>query len=627
VVYPAGVLFANNSLPYSLNGPGKISGSTGLTNAGTAGVVVTANNDNTGPTLLASAGTLQLGDGGTLGSLGSGDVQATAEGAILAYNRSDSLTLPNRVYGSSATQPLVRVNSGTLTLTGTLDNAWAGAEVNSGTLVLAKSSSASVHAVGGTNGLVVNAGGTAQLGGTGGDQIVNARSITLVGGAFDLNGQTETANGLTGYGRITNSGAAASLNLTSLTVTGGTLELQGGAIKPQGGTGQGVLDGATLRITGGSVETPGYLRVNGYLDVSGGSISSALEILSGFGGAGATNTVANGGVISAWQYRPADASDSTTYVLTNGTLVSAEIAENGSGSPGVSAVYLNGGTIARGTLADRVNTNWIHNLDGFFVQQGGGAIDVGTKNMSINIALQHDPALAVADGGLTKLGVGALLLNGTNTYTGPTVVAAGTLGGSGVIQGPVVVRTNAVLAPGALIGTLSIQNALTLDSGSTTLVEINATNGVSDLIQGVTAASFNGTLAVTNVAGAANPPALGQSFQLFSAPATVTGNFASITPALPTGLAWNFNPTNGVLSVVQGYATYPTNITAAVSGSTLTISWPATHAGWLLQAQTNTLGVGLSGNWTTVPGSGSTTSMPFPMDANNGTVFFRLVAP
>ena len=48
------------------------------------------------------------------------------------------------------------------------------------------------------------------------------------------------------------------------------------------------------------------------------------------------------------------------------------------------------------------------------------------------------------------------------------------------------------------------------------------------------------------------------------------------------------------LSVVSTIASYPTNISYSVSGGVLTITWPATHLGWILQNQTNSLSVGLT---------------------------------
>lgn len=56
-------------------------------------------------------------------------------------------------------------------------------------------------------------------------------------------------------------------------------------------------------------------------------------------------------------------------------------------------------------------------------------------------------------------------------------------------------------------------------------------------------------------------------------------------------------------------------------------SWPSAYAGWILQAQTNTLQVGIGTNWVTVPGSDSVNQMSIPIDPANESVFFRLVSP
>jgi hypothetical protein len=73
--------------------------------------------------------------------------------------------------------------------------------------------------------------------------------------------------------------------------------------------------------------------------------------------------------------------------------------------------------------------------------------------------------------------------------------------------------------------------------------------------------------------------------------------------------------------------TSPTNLTVSVTGNQLTLSWPADHTGWTLQAQTNGLGVGLTTNWFEVSGSASANSVVIPVDPTNGSVFYRLVYP
>jgi hypothetical protein len=70
-----------------------------------------------------------------------------------------------------------------------------------------------------------------------------------------------------------------------------------------------------------------------------------------------------------------------------------------------------------------------------------------------------------------------------------------------------------------------------------------------------------------------------------------------------------------------------TNLEFSVIGNQLSLSWPANHTGWTLQAQTNSLAVGISSNWVNVAGSTLTNQMTIPINFNNGSVFYRLIYP
>ena len=63
-----------------------------------------------------------------------------------------------------------------------------------------------------------------------------------------------------------------------------------------------------------------------------------------------------------------------------------------------------------------------------------------------------------------------------------------------------------------------------------------------------------------------------------------------------------------------------------VSANTLTLGWP-TNLGWILQSETNALGVGLYTNWVDVNGSAAVTQEVFIINSNNPSVFFRLRSP
>jgi hypothetical protein len=125
-----------------------------------------------------------------------------------------------------------------------------------------------------------------------------------------------------------------------------------------------------------------------------------------------------------------------------------------------------------------------------------------------------------------------------------------------------------------------------------------------------------------------DPLAPGDSFQLYNF-ASASGAFAAIIPDTPGfGLSWDTShlTTDGTLRV-GSVNTSPTSITAVLSGNQLSLSWPADHLGWHLQAQTNSLSTGLSANWVDLPGTAGVTNVNFTVDPANGTVFFRLTYP
>ena len=96
---------------------------------------------------------------------------------------------------AGATFTINKTGFATLTLSGTADNSGLTLNAQNGTTILAKTSSASIHAA---NSVTVQSGAIAQLGGTGGDQINNSGTLTILGsGALNLNGLNETVNALT----------------------------------------------------------------------------------------------------------------------------------------------------------------------------------------------------------------------------------------------------------------------------------------------------------------------------------------------------------------------------------------------------------------------------------------------
>ncbi len=226
----------------------------------------------------------------------------------------------------------------------------------------------------------------------------------------------------------------------------------------------------------------------------------------------------------------------------------------------------------------------------------------------------------------TKSGAGTLYLNAANTYTGNTTNLAGLLAGSGSVAGSVIVTTNASIGGGSASapGTFGIGGNLILTNGGG-FFRLNR-SGTSDQVA-VTGNVTNGgagTITVTNLGTALQ---VGDSFAIFNK-AVVGGATLAISGG---GVSWtNKLAINGTIQVVPSVSLNPTNITSSVSGSVLTLTWPADHIGWRLQVQTNALTSGLnpsSNAWSTVTGSASVNTQTININPANGSVFYRLVYP
>jgi len=185
-----------------------------------------------------------------------------------------------------------------------------------------------------------------------------------------------------------------------------------------------------------------------------------------------------------------------------------------------------------------------------------------------------------------------------------------------------VVSSTGTLSPGNNgIGTLSFSNNLTLSGNS--LFQLNrSVNPSNDFVIVAGALTGGGFLTATNIGGTALTN--GNTFTLFSQP--VSGITLTNMSTLAAGLGWtNKLAIDGSIAVVSTYVTpAPTNMTFSVNGSQLVLNWPAGQ-GWLLQAQTNTLGAGLTTNWATI--TGATPPFTNNINAANPTVFYRLTAP
>jgi len=180
-------------------------------------------------------------------------------------------------------------------------------------------------------------------------------------------------------------------------------------------------------------------------------------------------------------------------------------------------------------------------LAGANIYSGNTTINGGSLILTNNSSISGSPLITV--------NAGATLDASQRSDTTLTLTNGQMLTGNGAVKGKVIVGSGATLAPGNSVGTLTFNTNLTLNGGSTTVMELNKTLLTNDVAQVAGTLTYGGTLVLTNLSGTL---AGGDHFKLFNA-AIYSGAFTNITPAIPAlNLAWNTNGlTNGVLSIVS----------------------------------------------------------------------------
>ena len=222
-----------------------------LTKSGTGTLTLTGTNTYTGGTTI-SAGTLQLGNGGTTGSI-TGNV---TDNGILAFDRSDSVTFGGVISG---TGNVAQTGPGTLILTGT-NTYTGGTKINAGTLQVGN---------GGTTGSIA------------GDVVDNG---TL---AFNRSDSVTFARVISGTGNVVQEGTgtltvtAANTYTGTTTVDSGSLIVDGSIASAQTLVNSGAFLGGHGTIGGNlvnsgtvsQINSPGTLTVTGnYTQNPGGTL-------------------------------------------------------------------------------------------------------------------------------------------------------------------------------------------------------------------------------------------------------------------------------------------------------------------------------------------------------------------
>jgi len=417
---------------------------------------------------------------------------------------------------------LIKIGSGTLTLTTSANTYSGGTTISSGALALGTDYGANEN-VGsfGSGNVTITNGGVLKFGGTGGYPVVYY-SIPSVNNFTINNGQLNVTDG----GQII---------LGAMTVNSGGLTTFTHYI------GKDLfLNGVVAGSGPINVENSPYATGHqGYTHLVNPSntYSGTLTIVD--------PSIGNGGAISV---------DANT-ALANATVVDNHTPASGNG-------YYKALAFANGVTAP---------VFGALAGNGDFALVDGT-NAAVTLTVGGNGSNTVYSGvlsglgSLIKMGNGTMTLSNANTYTGNTTVSGGTLE---IVQPAIATNSTVTVASGA---------ALKLDFAVTNQVAGFVTNGVS------------------------------------AAPGVY--NSATVAPYI-TG--------PGSLLVSSGIATNPTNITFSVTGTTLNLSWPADHLGWMVQS--NSVNLAVPADWQDISNTVSGVSYSITIDASQTNVFYRLRSP
>jgi autotransporter-associated beta strand protein len=440
-----GSVTVNATRNYKFAGAGSIVGGASLTKGGGGTLTIATNNTYAGSTDV-NAGTLQVGEGGTSGSLGSGAIN---NNSILVYNRSDSITLTNVIAGGGE----VRQNGGgTLTLSSA--NTYAGGlTVNSGAVRLGNATAQGAGPIavnGGTlvlpgnlsNPITLNGGtlGTSTAttnNGMSGDLTVTAPSTVVIGDPQNL----ATAADMILTGNLIGSGNINVLASTSITNTDAAPGFRLRGTGPANYSGTITLNnrvkGELQTSEAGTFSPAGtgkFVLVGGAFD-GGGSLNGTYSILNLRNNNGDINTIfANDVEMSGPGFASLNplSNGTTTTTITMGNLRignGQHLGVNRTTAP-TSIVHFVGATLTGGiaTLSPRT--------PGF----GAG---VGS-DLSIGHISETAPS------GIIMGGLATLSFTGAANYTGATTVASGTLRiastGNLTNSSPVTVATGATFA-------------------------------------------------------------------------------------------------------------------------------------------------------------------------------------
>src|SRR5271166_5932627 len=403
---------------------------------------------------------------------------------------------------------LIKVGTGTLTLTGT--NTYSGGtDINGG--ILAVNSDANLGSAPlslGTGPLSFNGGTLEALGAGGGITSSKALTLNAGGGTFLADaGTTSTLNGaISGMGAFTKNGAG------TLTLTGDNTY--------SGGT---TISAGTLQASSTTAFSPNSaFTVNSVLDLNGNS--NTVGSLAG------NVTVTNNGGTPA----------TFTAGINNSSTVFSGTLSDGSGSlgftkTGAGTMILTGGNTYTGGTTINAGVLQIGNR-GLTGSIASNVTDNGSLIFNRSDNITFNPIIS-GSGKLAQNGSGTIILGGTNTYSGGTIINDGTLlvNNSGALGLGNVVVNGGVL--GADPQPINVKGNYTQNAGGALRLQVAGANpGQYDSLNVGGNATLGGTLQLISLAF---QPKTGNQLTLVTTSGVVSGRFAQFVHPFAIGPGFN----------------------------------------------------------------------------------------
>ncbi|CAN5128066.1 hypothetical protein BH11PLA2_BH11PLA2_24510 [soil metagenome] len=472
--------FNNGGITLTVTGAGDanftntISGGGGLTKTGSGTLTLTGTNNYSGLTTVSS-GILQIGDGGTTGTI-AGNI---TNNASIIYNRSDSFTYAGVIGGTGS---VTKLGAGTLTFTGA--NTYSGGTtISAGTLQVGNGgSTGSMN----PNGIAIGAFGTLAfnrsdstsfagvLSGTGNLQQLGSGTL-IVSGANTFSGTTTISAGTLQLGSGSTNGTVSGpiINNSILAVNRSNGFTLSSAISGSG---------ALTKLGVGTLTLSGINSFSGATTISVGAILFNAATALGNGSAGSM-TIASGAYASA-NYALDQAFLSRINSSSAGAVALNVASANALdfNTPGLTGVSL--GATANVTYSGAITPA------GNTYRFGGGSTN--TLTVSSNLTGANSLVTNNVSSSTT------VILSGTNNYTGTTTIGLGILqyasaGAMNLGTATVTVASGSTAAAGYAIDQAFLNRINPASTGVVALNNLSSNNNLDFSTPGLTNVSFSAT--------------------------------------------------------------------------------------------------------------------------------------